>query len=84
MEHDIIEILYRCGECRKVRNIKKFMKLEREDKNSIFKANIELVDMNKYLIEDLKRLCEFVNGMEMPDAIKEIVSRYKEEKWRGI
>ena len=80
MENDINEVLSRCDKCRKARNIKTFMRLERDDKNGFFRANVELVDKNRYLLKDIRILCEFVSGMETNKIIKEIVNRYKEEK----
>lgn len=83
MEKEILELINGCDSCtvkKEFRKLKKLYEEEHNEKNKIIEANIKLVDINRWLNKDIKTLCEFVSEIETNETIKEIVSRYKEEK----
>lgn len=93
MEREILELINNCDKVdskRKDRKLKILYEELKEENSRIIEANIKLVDKNKYLLEDIKILSEFINTyfneneLIRPDVlnedVKRIVNNYKEKE----
>lgn len=93
MEREILELINNCDKVdskRKGRKLKILYEELKEENSRIIEANIKLVDKNKYLLEDIKILSEFINTyfneneLIRPDVlnedVKRIVNNYKEKE----